>query len=91
MRIIPPQLRGRALALLRMLIQSGNPIGGAVAGALAPAVGLLWLIGLAALIVGLPGVLGQGVPALRQAGAPIPAEPAPPRTLGSTVEEEAQT
>ena len=40
MRIIPPGLRGRTFALLRMLMQSGNPIGGALAGLALPLLGL---------------------------------------------------
>src|SRR6266545_4631203 len=68
MRIIPERLRGRSFALLRMLMQSGNPIGGAIAGILLPALGLPVLIGLSAILVGLPGVLGYQVKTLRQAG-----------------------
>ena len=40
MRLIPPKLRGRSFALLRMLMQSGNPVGGLSAGLLAPLAGL---------------------------------------------------
>jgi len=68
MRIIPERLRGRTFALLRMLMQSGNPIGGAIAGILLPALGLPVLIGLSAILVGLPGVLGYQVKTLRLAG-----------------------
>ncbi|HEY3230245.1 MAG TPA: MFS transporter, partial [Roseiflexaceae bacterium] len=68
MRIIPERLRGRTFALLRMLMQSGNPIGGAIAGILLPVLGVPVLIGLSALLVGLPGVLGYQVKTLRLAG-----------------------
>ncbi|MFL5804547.1 MAG: MFS transporter [Roseiflexaceae bacterium] len=69
MRIIPERLRGRTFALLRMLMQSGNPIGGAAAGILLPALGLPAMILLSAIIIGLPGLLGAQVRALRRAGA----------------------
>jgi MFS family permease len=68
MAIIPEPLRGRTFALLRMLMQSGNPIGGAAAGILLPALGLPAIILLSAIVVGLPGLLGAQVRALRQAG-----------------------
>ncbi len=65
MQIIPERLRGRTFALLRMLMQSGTPLGGAVAGLLLPALGLPAIIGLSVLLTGLPGLLGYQVPALR--------------------------
>jgi MFS family permease len=68
MQIIPERLRGRSFALLRMVMQSGNPIGGAIAGALLPALGLTAMIGLSALVVGLPGLIGYRVRELRLAG-----------------------
>jgi hypothetical protein len=68
MRIIPEQLRGRTFALLRMLMQSGNPIGGALAGALLPALGIPTMIALSAIVAGLPGLLGYKVGALRLRG-----------------------
>jgi MFS family permease len=68
MQIIPERLRGRSFALLRMLMQSGNPIGGALAGMLLPALGLTAMIGLSAMVVGLPGLLGYRVRELRLAG-----------------------
>jgi MFS family permease len=70
MRIIPERLRGRTFALLRMLMQSGNPIGGAIAGILLPALGISAMIGLSAIVVGLPGLLGYRVHALRLGGRP---------------------
>jgi MFS family permease len=68
MAIIPEPLRGRTFALLRMLMQSGNPVGGAAAGILLPALGLPAIILLSAIVIGLPGLLGAQVRALRQAG-----------------------
>jgi MFS family permease len=68
MQVIPERLRGRSFALLRMLMQSGNPIGGAVIGVLLPALGLSAAIGLSALVVGLPGLIGYRVRELRLAG-----------------------
>jgi MFS family permease len=72
MRIIPPHLRGRTFALLRMLMQGTNPIGGAFAGALLPIVGFPTMIAFSALCAGTPGVIGYRVTALRTAGAPTP-------------------
>jgi MFS family permease len=68
MQIIPERLRGRSFALLRMLMQSGNPIGGALAGLLLPALGLGAMIGLSAVVVGVPGLIGYRVRELRLAG-----------------------
>ncbi|HYN89458.1 MAG TPA: MFS transporter [Ardenticatenaceae bacterium] len=68
MQIIPERLRGRAFALLRTLMQSGSPIGGALGGLLLPALGIPAMIVLSSLLVGLPGLLGARVKALRIAG-----------------------
>jgi MFS family permease len=68
MKIIPPTLRGRTFALLRMLMQSGNPIGGAIGGAILPIIGIPLTIALAALFAGVPGIIGLRVNALRKAG-----------------------
>jgi MFS family permease len=73
MRLIPERLRGRSFALLRMLMQSGNPIGGALAGVLLPSLGLTAMIGLSAIVVGVPGLLGYRVEELRRAGMPASA------------------
>jgi len=70
MRIIPEALRGRAFALLRMLMQGGAPIGGALAGWLLPVLGIPALIAWSAAFAGVPGLLGARVGALRRAGAP---------------------
>jgi MFS family permease len=67
MRIIPEGLRGRAFALLRTLMQSGTPIGGALGGLLLPVVGIPVMIVLSACIVGAPGLVGLQVRELRGA------------------------
>jgi MFS family permease len=76
MRIIPNRLRGRSFALLRMLMQSGNPIGGALAGLLLPLWGISAVVGCSALLAGLPGLLGFGVAPLRhdRVGSDSPAD-----------------
>ena len=85
MQIIPERLRGRAFALLRMLMQSGNPLGGALAGGFLPALGLPATLALAALLVGGPGLIGYQVKDLRQAGSPniAPDDRAEPQTLAA--------
>jgi len=65
MDIIPAELRGRAFALLRMLMQSANPLGGLLAGPLLPLVGIQAAIALSAGFVGLPGLVGSRVRQLR--------------------------
>jgi MFS family permease len=65
MDIIPPELRGRTFALLRMLMQSANPLGGLLAGPLLPLVGIRAAIALSAGFVGLPGLAGSQVRELR--------------------------
>jgi MFS family permease len=67
MRIIPERLRGRAFALLRTLMQSGTPIGGALGGILLPLIGIPAMIALSACIVGAPGLVGVQVRELRAA------------------------
>jgi hypothetical protein len=67
MKIIPVPLRGRTFALLRMLMQSGGPLGSVLAGALLPALGLGTLLGAAALTVTVAGAAGAGVRELREA------------------------
>lgn len=68
MQIIPEALRGRSFALLRMLMQSGGPLGGVIAGALLPLLGLPAMVVLSAAVTGVPGLLGLQVRALRRAG-----------------------
>lgn len=68
MQIIPEQLRGRTFALLRTLMQSSGPLASAGAGVLLLAVGIPTMIGLSAILIGVPGVLGYGVKQLRLKG-----------------------
>lgn len=65
MHVIPEALRGRTFALLRMIMQSGGPLGGAVAGMLMPVLGMSAMIAASAALVGLPGLIGYQVRALR--------------------------
>jgi MFS family permease len=67
MKIIPEHQRGRTFALLRMLMQSTNPLGGLLAGFLLPAVGMAWVIAISAAAIGLPGTAGCRVKELRRA------------------------
>ena len=68
MRIVPPELRGRTFALLRTLMQGGNPVGGLLGGAFLPAAGVSGAIAVSAALVGLPGAVGLRVRELREAG-----------------------
>jgi MFS family permease len=70
MAIIPPQLRGRAFALIRLSIQGFGPVGSALAGLLLPAVGMTAMILISAAAIGLPGLAGLGVGPLRRAHGP---------------------
>jgi len=70
MQIIPEQLRGRVFALLRTLMQSTGPLASGGAGILLLVFGIPTMIGLSAVLVGLPGVFGYAVKQLR-----LPAEP----------------
>lgn len=67
MQILPPELHGRAFALLRLMMQAGNPLGAALSGALFPLFGLLGLIAASAAVMGIPGALGLALRDLRQA------------------------
>jgi hypothetical protein len=58
-----------------MLMQSGNPVGGAAGGAILPLIGIPLTIALAALFAGAPGLMGLRVSELRRAGNPQPAAP----------------
>lgn len=70
MAIIPEEMRGRAFALLRMLMQSGRPIGGALAGFMLPAVGIAATIALVGGATAIAGVAGLLTKPLRDAGRP---------------------
>lgn len=65
MQIIPAQLRGRSFALLRTLMQSTGPLASGAAGTLLPILGIPVMIGVSAIFVGIPGLLGYGVRSLR--------------------------
>ena len=69
MALIPESLRGRTFALLRTMMQSATPAGGALAGLLLPLLGIPLMMALSATAIGLPGLLGFRVDALRHAGA----------------------
>lgn len=75
MEIIPAHMRGRTFALLRMLMQGSQPIGGALGGFLLPIVGVGAMIGLSATMVSGASILAARVVELRIAG-PVP-EPQP--------------
>jgi len=68
MQIIPEQLRGRAFALLRTLMQSAGPLASGGAGLLLPVLGIPVMIGLSAALVGVPGAFGAAVKQLRLQG-----------------------
>lgn len=68
MQVIPERLRGRTFALLRTLMLSGDPIGGAVGGLLLPMLGIPAMMVLSALLIGAPGLVGYQVRALRSSG-----------------------
>jgi MFS family permease len=67
MQRIPSEMRGRVFGLLRTLMQSTPPIGGALAGLLIPAIGLRWTFGLVVVAIGVPGVIGLALPSLKTA------------------------
>ncbi len=67
MQIVPPELHGRAFALLRLMMQAGNPLGAALSGALFPLLGLLGLIAASAAAMGIPGAIGLAIRDLRRA------------------------
>ena len=69
-RILPEDMRGRAFAVLRTIMQGGAPLGGLAAGWLVPRVDARLVILLSAVLAGLPGVLGARVRDLREAGTP---------------------
>jgi MFS family permease len=66
MQIIPEALRGRTFALLRTLMQGTNPVGGILAGFLLPILGIPAMIGLSAMLIGIPGLFGYRVKDLRR-------------------------
>lgn len=70
MQIIPERLRGRAFALLRTLMQSTGPLASGGAGALILVLGIPSMIGLSAVLVGLPGLFGSTIKQLRSPASP---------------------
>ena len=70
MQVIPSLMRGRTFALLRTLMQSTPPIGGAIAGLLLPLLGIPAMIAMSAALAGVPGLLGYGVRELRETVTP---------------------
>lgn len=68
MQIIPEALRGRTFALLRTLMQGTIPVGGILAGFLSPILGIPAMIGLSAVLIGIPGLFGYQVKDLRRGG-----------------------
>lgn len=82
MRIIPENMRGRTFALLRMIMQGGNPIGGALGGGLAGVVAIPTLVATSALLILAPALAGYAVRDLRVAGGPDEVQPQPAGALG---------
>jgi len=67
MKALPTELHGRAFALLRLIMQAGNPLGAALSGLLFPLLGLLGLIAASAGVMGVPGAIGLALHDLRRA------------------------
>ncbi|HEY7341074.1 MAG TPA: MFS transporter [Ktedonobacterales bacterium] len=65
MQIIPEPLRGRTFALLRTLMQGAGPLASAVAGFALPLIGATSVLGAAAALIGVPGLVGTQVRELR--------------------------
>ncbi len=65
MRLVAPEWHGRAFAVLRMLMQSGRPVGGALAGVALAVMPLGLCVAFSAAIIGVPAVLGALHPAIR--------------------------
>lgn len=64
MSLIPAELRGRVFSLLRTIMQAAEPAGGALGGLVVAGGGVaLALVGIVT-VVGAPGILGLGHPAL---------------------------
>jgi MFS family permease len=67
MQVLPPDLHGRAFALLRLMMQAGNPLGAALAGVTFPLLGALGMVAASAAVISVPGFAGLLVPGLRRA------------------------
>jgi predicted MFS family arabinose efflux permease len=72
MRIVAPQWRGRAFATLRMIMQSGRPVGGAIGGEALAVVSLGACIVATAAVIAVPAIVGALVPALRRVDRVVP-------------------
>jgi hypothetical protein len=77
-------MRGRTFALLRMMMQGSQPIGGALGGFLLPVVGIGAMIAVSATMVSGASMVASRVRELRLAGAPP--EPANTRAARAAVE-----
>jgi hypothetical protein len=77
-------MRGRTFALLRMMMQGSQPIGGALGGFLLPVVGIGAMIAVSATMVSGASMAASRVRELRLAGAPP--EPANTRAARAAVE-----
>jgi hypothetical protein len=64
MRLIPAGMRGRVFGVLRTLMQSTPPIGAAIAGLLLSHGTTTSTVLVMAALIGVPGVIGLGLPAL---------------------------
>jgi MFS family permease len=64
MQLIPAELRGRAFALLRTMMQSTPPLGGIVAGFLLAGGEIVPAVVAAAGLIAGPGIVGMALPAL---------------------------
>jgi MFS family permease len=65
MRVIPPDMRGRVFGLLRTLMQSTPPLGGAISAAmLAGGRGIEPVVVLTTIVMAVPGAVGLVSPAL---------------------------
>jgi hypothetical protein len=74
MRLIPDELRGRVFSLLRTLMQSTPPIGGIVAAGLLSGHDVAPAVVVAALLFGVPGLVGLMHPALAHAQTVAPVD-----------------
>ncbi len=72
MEIIPAAMRGRTFALLRMMMQGSQPLGGAFGGFLLPVLGISTMIGLTTVVISGASAVAFRVRALRFAGPPTP-------------------
>jgi MFS family permease len=72
LRLIPAELRGRVMSLLRTLMQSTPPVGGLVAGGLLAAGAVSPALAAVGLVAAVPGAIGLFHPALARASTDPP-------------------